>query len=70
METIQIDILNPKAKNVLKDLASLDLITIRESSTNDFSDVLARMRSQSEDVPTPEEITQEVEAVRSRQQEG
>lgn len=67
METVQIDILNPKVKNVLKDLASLDLITIRESSTSDFSDVLDRMRSQSEDVPTPDEIAQEVEAVRSSQ---
>ena len=30
METIRVDILNPKAKSLLKDLADLDLIRIKK----------------------------------------
>lgn len=65
METIRIDILNPKAKALLKDLASLDLIRIRnESSENDFSELLEKFRKKSNQAPSLEEITQEVEEVR------
>tara|TARA_R100001143_G_C3361009_1_gene135765 strand:+ start:9381 stop:9593 length:213 start_codon:yes stop_codon:yes gene_type:complete len=66
METIKVDILNPKARKLLKELADLDLIAIRKSTKSDFSEVLKRLRSKSETVPSPEEITNEVEAVRSR----
>ncbi len=66
METVKVDILNPKARKLLKDLADLDLIAIRKSTKSDFSEVLKRIRSNSETVPGPEEITDEVEAVRSR----
>lgn len=65
METIRIDILNPKAKALLKDLANLDLIRIRkEDSENAFSEVLKKFRSKSDEAPSLEEITKEVEAVR------
>lgn len=65
METIRIDILNPKAKALLKDLANLDLIRIRkEDSENAFSEVLKKFRSRSDEAPSLEEITKEVEAVR------
>jgi hypothetical protein len=64
METVKVDILNPKARKLLKDLADLDLIAIRKSTGSEFSDVLKRMRSKSETVPGSEEITGEVEAVR------
>jgi len=66
METVKVDILNPKAKKLLKDLADLDLIAILKSTKSEFSEVLKRIRSKSETVPTPEEIAGEVEAVRSR----
>ena len=50
METIRIDILNPKAKALLKDLANLDLIRIRkESSQNEFSDLLKNFRKNSDE---------------------
>ena len=66
METVKVDILNPKARKLLKDLADLDMIAIRKSTKSEFSEVLKRIRSKSETVPSPEEIAGEVEAVRSR----
>ena len=70
METIRIDILNPKAKALLKDLANLDLIRIRkENSENTFSEVLKKFRSKSEEAPSLEEITKEIEAVRKARYE-
>lgn len=65
METVKVDILNPKARKLLKDLADLDLIAIRKSTKSDFSEVLKKLRSKSKNVPTPKEIADEVEAVRS-----
>ncbi len=66
MEIIKVDILNPKARKLLKDLADLDLIAIRKSTKSEFSEVLKRIRSKSESAPISEEIAGEVEAVRSR----
>jgi len=66
METVKVDILNPKARKLLKDLADLDLIAIRKSTGSEFSNVLKRIRSKSKTVPGPDEIAGEVEAVRSR----
>ncbi|GMQ29762.1 hypothetical protein [Algoriphagus confluentis] len=70
METIKIDILNSKAKDLLKDLANLDLIRIRqENSEKTFAEVLKKFRSKSEKAPSLEEITNEVEAVRKARYE-
>jgi hypothetical protein len=70
METIRIEILNPKAKALLKDLANLDLIRIKkENSENAFSEVLKKFRSKSDEAPSLEEITREVEAVRKARYE-
>jgi hypothetical protein len=70
METIRIDILNPKAKALLKDLANLDLIRIKnDKSENAFSEVLKKFRSKSDEAPSLEEITKEVEAVREARYE-
>ena len=66
METIKVDILNPKARKLLKDLADLDLITIRETTKSDFSEALEKVRAKTDPVPSPEEIAGEVEVVRSR----
>lgn len=66
MKTIKVDILNPKARKLLKDLADLDLIVIRESTKSGFLEVLKKIRSKSKNVPSPEEIAKEVELVRSR----
>ena len=65
METIQVDILNPKAKKLLKDLADLNLIKINKANTkSDFSSLLNKLRSNSADEISLEEITNEVEQVR------
>lgn len=65
METIKIDILNPKARKLLNDLADMDLIAIRKSTNKEFSDVVQKIRSKSDKEVYEDEIAQEVEAVRS-----
>ncbi len=65
METIKIDIINPKAKALLKDLANLDLIRIRKSAPEfNLDEMLAKFRKNASNAPSLEEITNEVEAVR------
>jgi len=66
MNTIQIDILNPKAAKLLKDLADLKLIAIRKTPKNDFVAVLKKLRANDAIVPSLEEITKEVELVRAK----
>lgn len=63
--TIRIDVLNPKALRILKSLAELDLIVIKEEPNLGFEQVLKKLRSKEAKVPTLEEITAEVEKVRS-----
>ena len=69
METFQIDILNPKAKKLLKDLADLNLIKIKKTKKSDFSVLLTKLRSKSTDEISLEEITKEVESVRKSRYE-
>ncbi|PKP24243.1 MAG: hypothetical protein CVU03_13190 [Bacteroidetes bacterium HGW-Bacteroidetes-2] len=65
METIRIDILNPKAKNILKELADLNLIKInKEKKKSDFSVLLKKLRTKSKGEISLEEVTKEVEEVR------
>ncbi len=67
METLQIEILNPKAKRILKNLADLKLITIKkEKKQSEFITLLEKLRANSENAPTDEEITAEAEALRSK----
>lgn len=65
MNSIRIEILDPKAEKLLKNLADLNLIAIR-SSKNGFSELLEELRSKNSKKPTLEEITKEVEIVRSK----
>jgi hypothetical protein len=66
MNTIQIDILNPKAAKLLKDLADLNLIAIRKSPKNNFAAVLKKLRANANTSPSLEEIAKEVEQVRAK----
>jgi hypothetical protein len=66
MNTLRVDILNPKAAKLLKDLADMDLIAIQDISKNGFSSVLRKLRAKAESAPTLEEITKEVELVRAK----
>ena len=62
METISIQINNPKAKQLIKDLAKLNLITIKPQIT--LQSVLEKLRKNATDIPSFEEISSEVEQVR------
>ncbi|WP_310993392.1 hypothetical protein [Aequorivita marina] len=70
METIRIDIINPKAKKLLKSLADLNLIKInKEKYKSDFSALLKKLRAKSNDEISLDEITKEVEQVRKSRYE-
>jgi hypothetical protein len=70
METIKVDILNPKAKTILKNLADLNLIRIQSTKIkSELKDLLARLRISQDDIPSLEEITSEVELVRKSRYE-
>jgi len=66
MNTITVNILNPKAARLLKDLADLNLIAIQDTSNSGFASILKKLRSKAKSAPTLEEITNEVELVRSK----
>jgi len=70
MESIRIDILNPKAKSLLKDLADLKLIRInKEKGKSELIQLLDKLRISSEDSISLEDITNEVESVRKSRYE-
>lgn len=66
--TYQVDILNPKADKLLQDLADMKLIALSKTSSDDpFLSVVRRLRKKANaKPPTLEEITKEVESVRSK----
>ena len=64
METIQIEILNPKVKKLLKDLVSLNLISIKKETS--FLDTIAAIRKTNALSPSLDEIAFEVKKVRSK----
>jgi hypothetical protein len=66
MNTLRVDILNPKAAKLLKDLADLKLIAIQDTSKSGFASVLKKLRSKAKSAPSLDEITKEVEFVRSK----
>lgn len=66
MTTIQVDILNPKAAKLLDDLAELKLISIRKTTDDGLLKLVNKFRAKAKkNPPTLEEITKEVEIVRS-----
>ncbi len=70
MESIEIDILDPKAERLLKNLADMNLIKITSKKTkSDFSALLNKLRSKPTGEISLKEITAEVEAVRSKRHE-
>jgi hypothetical protein len=62
MEALSIEIINPKAKMLLLNLAEMNLIQIKPKFT--LSEMLATLRRNESKIPSLEEITQEVEIVR------
>ncbi|MBT3209612.1 MAG: hypothetical protein HN704_06380 [Bacteroidetes bacterium] len=64
METVRIEILNPKAKSFLKEMADLDLIRIKkEKEKSELKDLLEKFRINSAEAPSLDEISTEVEIV-------
>jgi len=71
MDSIRIEILNPKARKLLRNLAELKLIKISDSSErkSEFKKLLDKLRANSDNAPSLEEIQKEVEAVRKARYE-
>jgi hypothetical protein len=65
MATLNIELLNPKAKKLLQDLAELRLISITENTPNPFFETIKKIRSKKAKVSI-EELTKEVEIVRTK----
>jgi len=65
MESLKIEIVNPKAKRLINNLADMDLIRIKKEKVNsDFIELLSKLRKHSDNAPTLDDITKEVELVR------
>jgi hypothetical protein len=62
MEVLNIEIINPKAKMLLLNLAEMKLIQIKSNPT--LSEMLTQLRRNETKIPSFEEITKEVENVR------
>ena len=69
MNAIRVDILNPKAAKLLKNLADMNLITIHDIPKNGFETIVKKLRAKTKSVPSLDEITQEVELVRAKRYE-
>ena len=66
MKTIELNILNPKANFILKDLIKKNWITIQKPSKSTLQSVLNNLRSKAKTAPSLKEITKEVELVRAK----
>jgi hypothetical protein len=64
MEALNVQIVNPKAKSLLLNLEEMNLIRIDVKPI--LSEILAKLRRNESEVPTLEEITEEVELVRQK----
>lgn len=66
MNTVQVDILNPQAGKLLKNLAAMNLIAIRDMTDDGFMKLVNKLREKAKsNPPSMEEITKEVETVRA-----
>jgi len=67
MPTLLIEILNPHAINLLKELDALDLISIKESEDDGFLKLVKKLRTKAKNSPPSlVEITKKIEAVRAK----
>ena len=66
MDTMQIEILDPKARKLLKNLAEMNLISIRKPADDGFLSLVNKIRAKAKNNPPSfDEITKEVEIVRA-----
>ena len=67
MESIRIEILNPKVKKILQNLADLNLIRMQEKDDiSSLKNLFTRLRSDEKNTPSMDEITSAVEEERAR----
>ncbi|MBK6539981.1 MAG: hypothetical protein IPG10_01575 [Flavobacteriales bacterium] len=68
METLEVDILNKRAKAILAELAALGLISVRPQKVRSLSQVIADIQRNAKKLPplSQEEIMAEVKAVRKK----
>lgn len=66
MRTMQIEILNPKAARLLRDLEDMNLISIKKPAKKSLTALLEKLRTNENSPPSLEEITKEVEIVRTK----
>jgi hypothetical protein len=66
MNTMRIDILNPKVVKLLKNLADLNLLAIQDTSKNGFATGLKKLRLKAKSASSLNEITKEVELVKAK----
>jgi hypothetical protein len=57
MTTLRVDIINPKAAKLLKDMADMDLIAIQDTSKSGFAVVLKKLRAKAKSTPALDELT-------------
>ena len=70
MESLRIEIINPKAKSLIKSLADMDLIRIKKEEVRcELKELLDSLRKYSDEAPSLDEITKEVESVRKARYE-
>lgn len=65
METLRIDILNPKALKIMQSLQELDLIRITPEQVSDLRKYLKKTRKYADEVPSEDEILGMVKEVRA-----
>lgn len=66
MEALRIEILNPKAMQLIKGMQDLKLIKINDEPASALKEYLKRMRRNAASAPSLEEITNIVEEVRAK----
>ena len=64
MDSLRIELLHPRASQLLDDLEDLNLISIKREKKTDFSKFLSKIRTKSKGKLSLDDITKEVESVR------
>ena len=67
MEAISVEIINPRAKTLLRNLEAMNLIQIKKQPS--LASMLAKLRRNEDLLPSLEDITREVEIVRQARYE-
>lgn len=66
MDSLRIELLHPKASQLLDDLEDLNLITIKREKKTDFSKFLKKLRTKSKGKISQDIIDKEVASVRAK----